>query len=245
MSKKLIEKSRECHNYKPQPTPDTKRKRKMTKTNAHKTNKQMHEKHTDQLPLFWHIFDIRAESLLRLTIFFRYYSTRAVFDIRAKPKYKVLYAKMLFWDFLHSSWVIFRYYSTRVYLSSSAKNPIFDLVWDKDINHCLGTYMFSLVWIFMKLADNQNRDTVLNVFEFEPDQTFHYRVICPWVPKDYIRHCQEHYLFSFNRILWTWLADNQDGHIYIYNISCALMPYDVYDVIFRHLETHHLIVCWR
>ena len=49
--KKLIEKSRECHNHKPQPTPDTKRKRKMTKTSTYKTNKQVHEKHTDQLPL--------------------------------------------------------------------------------------------------------------------------------------------------------------------------------------------------
>ena len=239
MSKKLIEKSRECHNHKPQPTPDTKRKRKMTKTNAHKTNKQMHEKHTDQLPLFWH----SSWVIITLDDISSILFNSGCFDIRAEPKYKVLYAKMLFWDFLHSSWVIFRYYSTRVYLSSSANKPIFDLFWDKDINHCLGTYMFSLVWIFMKLADNQNRDTVLNVFEFEPDQTFHYRVICPWVPKDYIRHCQEHYLFSFNQILWTWLADNQDGHIY--KISCALMPYDVYDVIFPHLETRHLIVCWR
>ena len=49
--KRLIEKSRECHNHKPQPTPDTKRKRKMTKLNTIKTNKQTHEKHTDQLPL--------------------------------------------------------------------------------------------------------------------------------------------------------------------------------------------------
>ena len=47
--KKLIEKSRECHNHK-QPTPDTKRKRKRTTTNTYKTNKQMHEKHKDQLP---------------------------------------------------------------------------------------------------------------------------------------------------------------------------------------------------
>ena len=49
----------------------------------------------------------------------------------------------------------------------------------------------------MKRADNQNRDTVLDVFDCEPDQTFHYRVICPSVPKAYIRHCQ----FSFNQIL--------------------------------------------
>ena len=49
--KKLIEKSRECHNHQPQPTTDTKRKRKGTKSNTYKTNKHMHEKHTDQLPL--------------------------------------------------------------------------------------------------------------------------------------------------------------------------------------------------
>ena len=30
----------------------------------------------------------------------------------------------------------------------------------------------------MKFADNEDRDTVLDVFEFEPDQTFLYRVIC-------------------------------------------------------------------
>ena len=45
---KLIEKSRECHNHKPQPTPDTKRKRQMTKLTR---TQQMHEKHTDELPL--------------------------------------------------------------------------------------------------------------------------------------------------------------------------------------------------
>ena len=40
LTKKLIEKSRECNNHKPQPTPDTKRKRKMTKlTYTKQTNK--------------------------------------------------------------------------------------------------------------------------------------------------------------------------------------------------------------
>ena len=50
-TKKLIEKSTECHSQ-PQPTPDTKRKRKRTKINACKINKQMHEKYIDQLSLF-------------------------------------------------------------------------------------------------------------------------------------------------------------------------------------------------
>ena len=37
--KKVREKSRECHNHKPQPLPDTKRKRKPTNPNKHKLNK--------------------------------------------------------------------------------------------------------------------------------------------------------------------------------------------------------------
>ena len=36
---KVREKSRECHNHKPQPFPDTKRKRKPTNPNNHKSNK--------------------------------------------------------------------------------------------------------------------------------------------------------------------------------------------------------------
>ena len=35
--KPLIEKYKECHSHKPQPTPDNKRKRQMTKTNTYKT----------------------------------------------------------------------------------------------------------------------------------------------------------------------------------------------------------------
>ena len=38
--KKVREKSRECHNQKPQPFPDTKRKRKPTNPNKHKSNKR-------------------------------------------------------------------------------------------------------------------------------------------------------------------------------------------------------------
>ena len=38
--KKVREKSRECHNYKPQPFPDTKRKTKQTKPNKRKSNKR-------------------------------------------------------------------------------------------------------------------------------------------------------------------------------------------------------------
>ena len=39
MKKKVREKSRECHNHKPQPFPDPKRKRQPTNPNKHKSNK--------------------------------------------------------------------------------------------------------------------------------------------------------------------------------------------------------------
>ena len=39
-NKKVREKSRECHNHKPQPFPDTKRKRKPTNPNKYKSNKR-------------------------------------------------------------------------------------------------------------------------------------------------------------------------------------------------------------
>ena len=47
--KKLIEKSREWHNHTPQPNSDAKRKRKRTESKLCRINKQMHEKHIDQL----------------------------------------------------------------------------------------------------------------------------------------------------------------------------------------------------
>ena len=40
LEKKVREKSRECHNHKPQPFPDPKRKRKPTNLNKHKPNKR-------------------------------------------------------------------------------------------------------------------------------------------------------------------------------------------------------------
>ena len=48
MGKKLNEKSRECHSHKPQPTLDSRRKRKRQNTTVCKINKQMHENHIDQ-----------------------------------------------------------------------------------------------------------------------------------------------------------------------------------------------------
>ena len=53
VTNKLIEKSRECQNLKPQPTLDAKRKRKRTKPNTCKTNKQMHEKHITNWGARW------------------------------------------------------------------------------------------------------------------------------------------------------------------------------------------------
>ena len=44
----LIERSRVCHNHKPQPTFDTKRKRKKTKTYTRKTNKQTNVRETQK-----------------------------------------------------------------------------------------------------------------------------------------------------------------------------------------------------
>ena len=40
IKKRVREKSRECHNHKPQPFPDTERKRKQTKPNKRKSNKR-------------------------------------------------------------------------------------------------------------------------------------------------------------------------------------------------------------
>ena len=50
VKKKIREQSRECHNHKSQPLPDTKRKRKPTKPNKHKSNK--HPKSTKISSLF-------------------------------------------------------------------------------------------------------------------------------------------------------------------------------------------------
>ena len=50
VSKKVREKSRECHNHKPKPFPDPKRKRKPTNLNKHKPNK--HTKSTKISSLF-------------------------------------------------------------------------------------------------------------------------------------------------------------------------------------------------
>ena len=49
LKKGVREKSRECHNHKPQPFPDTKRKRKHTKPNKRKSNKRKKSTKTSSL----------------------------------------------------------------------------------------------------------------------------------------------------------------------------------------------------
>ena len=61
---KVTEKSRECHNHKPQPIPDTKRKRKRTEIDVCKINKQM-----SQLMRLWYLSHRRpakAQASLRI-----------------------------------------------------------------------------------------------------------------------------------------------------------------------------------
>ena len=52
MKKKLRKESRECHNHKPQPFPDTKKKRKPTNQNKHKSNKHTKSTKISSLSLF-------------------------------------------------------------------------------------------------------------------------------------------------------------------------------------------------
>ena len=40
-------------------------------------------------------------------------------------------------------------------------------------------YLPSFYWNFMKLADNLDRHKIIDVFEFQEDQTFHFGVTCP------------------------------------------------------------------
>ena len=49
--KRETEESRKSHKQKSQPTPDTGGREKVTQINMCIANKQMHEKHKDQLPL--------------------------------------------------------------------------------------------------------------------------------------------------------------------------------------------------
>ena len=123
-----------------------------------------------QLGLFWH------SSCVQISSFICQNAISTYFYIRAES----------FFDIIQLG-ITYPLVPKSPYLTSSGTG-IKITVW--------GTYKFCLGWIFMKRADNQNRDTVLDVFDCEPDQTFHYRVICPRVPKAYIRHCQ----FSFNQM---------------------------------------------
>ena len=45
---------------------------------------------------------------------------------------------------------------------------------------CLHASLFIFDQVFVKLAGNQDRHKILDEFEFWPDQTSHFGVICPW-----------------------------------------------------------------
>ena len=57
---------------------------------------------------------------------------------------------------------------------------------------CLHASSFIFDWIIIKVAGNQNRHKSLFEFDYGPNQTTHFGVICPWVTK--ISH------------FWTWIS---------------------------------------
>ena len=70
-------------------------------------------------------------------------------------------------------------------------------------------HLFSVVFdqIFFKLAGNEDRHKISDVFRFRPDQTTPYRVRCPWAGK----WCPQTSSFIFDQI-FVKLAGNQDRH---------------------------------
>ena len=81
--KKVREKSRECHNHKPQPFPDTKRKRKPTNPNKRKSNKRT--KSTNISSLFPKRVNRNAERTEKFNV---HLSTEVLTNI---PKYRDMY----------------------------------------------------------------------------------------------------------------------------------------------------------
>ena len=62
---------------------------------------------------------------------------------------------------------------------------------------CLHASMFIIDRILVKLADNQDRHKISDVFEFWPDQTSHFGVICPGLLKKAIDDIVQGIVFSF------------------------------------------------
>ena len=74
---------------------------------------------------------------------------------------------------------------------------------------CLHASMFIIDWIFVKLAGNRDRHKISDKFEFWPDQTCHFGVICSWLLKKAIGNIVQGIVISFFIIsLWnlqiTW-----------------------------------------
>ena len=65
------------------------------------------------------------------------------------------------------------------------------------IRPCPNHSLFNFDCIFMKIADNLDRHKGLYEVEFRQDQTIHFGVICPQVPKKHIWLCPQHSLYNF------------------------------------------------
>ena len=73
---------------------------------------------------------------------------------------------------------------------------------------CLSASLFIFDWIFIKVAGDQNRHKSLVEFDFGPNQTTHFGVICPWVTK--ISH------------FWTWISLKPIGQSWS-NFMCSII----------------------
>ena len=69
--------------------------------------------------------------------------------------------------------------------------------------------------VFVKLAGNQDRHKISDVFEFWPDQTSHFGVIYPWLLKKAV---QGIVLSFLNRIIYNDSLYTTDLYISAYNI---------------------------
>ena len=75
---------------------------------------------------------------------------------------------------------------------------------------CLHASKFIIDQIFFKLAGNQDRHKISNVFKFWPDQSSHFGVICPWLLKKVTDDIVQGIVLSF--LIFMKLADNMSRH---------------------------------
>ena len=73
---------------------------------------------------------------------------------------------------------------------------------------CLRASLFIFDWIIIKVAGNQDRHKSSVEFDFEPNQTTHFGVTCPWVMK--IPH------------FWTWISLKPVGQSWS-NFMCSII----------------------